>query len=105
MSIEATPRFATHEHRVILGRIPGFTDRIFSPDSIPFLSLTANIGLCLFLFLVGMEIDAGIIKRNWRLSASIALAGMVVRWESLSSPTERWGLEAAVTLMRHVLFL
>lgn len=47
-------------------------------DSIPFLSLTANIGLCLFLFLVGMEIDAGVIKRNWRLSASIAVAGMTL---------------------------
>ncbi|KAG2002319.1 potassium:hydrogen antiporter, variant 2 [Coprinopsis cinerea AmutBmut pab1-1] len=40
--------------------------------------LTANIGLCLFLFLVGLEIDAGIIKRNARLSAMVALAGMVL---------------------------
>jgi hypothetical protein len=38
----------------------------------------ANIGLCLFLFLVGLEIDSGVIKRNARLSATIGLAGMVI---------------------------
>ncbi|KAF9240241.1 Sodium/hydrogen exchanger family-domain-containing protein [Melanogaster broomeanus] len=38
------------------GRIPGFTDHIFPAVSLPYLSLVANIGLCLFLFLVGLEI-------------------------------------------------
>lgn len=47
-------------------------------DSQPYLSLVANIGLCLFLFLVGLEIDAGVIKRNARLSATVALAGMTI---------------------------
>lgn len=47
-------------------------------DSRPYLSLVANIGLCLFLFLVGLEIDAGIIRRNARLSAMVALAGMAI---------------------------
>ena len=37
----------------------GFTAHIFLPESRPFLSLVANIGPCLFLFLVGLEIDAG----------------------------------------------
>jgi len=36
------------------------------------------MGLCLFLFLVGLEIDAGVIKRNARLSATVALAGMIL---------------------------
>ncbi|CAA7270692.1 unnamed protein product [Cyclocybe aegerita] len=61
-----------------LGQIPGFTDHIFPEQSRSYLSLVANIGLCLFLFLVGLEIDSGVIKRNARLSASIALAGMVL---------------------------
>ncbi|KAF8177850.1 Sodium/hydrogen exchanger family-domain-containing protein [Pholiota molesta] len=61
-----------------LGRIPGFTYRIFPDDSKPYLSLVANIGLVLFLFLVGLEIDSGIIKRNARLSATVALAGMIL---------------------------
>ena len=32
----------------------------------------------LFLFLVGLEIDSAIIKRNARLSATVALAGMIL---------------------------
>ncbi|KDR83202.1 hypothetical protein GALMADRAFT_239040 [Galerina marginata CBS 339.88] len=60
------------------GRIPGFTEHVFPQDSRPYLSLVANIGLCLFLFLVGLEIDAGVIKRNARLSATVAVAGMVL---------------------------
>ena len=60
------------------GRIPGFTDHIFPSESIPYLSLTANIGLVLFLFLVGLEIESSVIKRNARLSAAIALGGMTL---------------------------
>ncbi|KAJ3869239.1 Sodium/hydrogen exchanger family-domain-containing protein [Lentinula novae-zelandiae] len=60
------------------GRIPGFTEHVFPSDSIPYLSLVANIGLCLFLFLVGLEIDMSIIRRNAKLSGTVALAGMVI---------------------------
>ncbi|GJJ15877.1 hypothetical protein Clacol_010155 [Clathrus columnatus] len=60
------------------GRIPGFTEHIFPSQSIPYLSLAANIGLVLFLFLVGLEIDTQIIKRNARLSVTISLAGMIL---------------------------
>ncbi len=60
------------------GRIPGFTQHVFPPASRPYLSLVANIGLVLFLFLVGLEIDATVIKRNARLSAMVAIAGMVL---------------------------
>lgn len=62
----------------VQGRIPGFTEHIFPAESRSYLSLSATIGLCLFLFLVGLEIDAGVIKRNARLSATVALAGMTV---------------------------
>lgn len=61
------------------GRIPGFTEHIFPVESRPYLSLVANIGLCLFLFLVGLEIDAGVIRRNARMSVTVALAGIVIR--------------------------
>ncbi|KXN82041.1 K(+)/H(+) antiporter 1 [Leucoagaricus sp. SymC.cos] len=60
------------------GRIPGFTEHIFPQDSRPYLSLTANIGLCLFLFLVGLEIEASVIKRNAKLSTAVAFAGMAL---------------------------
>ena len=60
------------------GRIPGFTEHIFPQDSIPYLSLVANIGLVLFLFLVGLEVEMAIIKKNARFSVPIALGGMVL---------------------------
>ena len=62
----------------VMGRIPGFQDAIFPKDSLPLLALTANIGLVLFLFLVGLEIDTKIFKRNARASASISAAGLIL---------------------------
>jgi Kef-type K+ transport system membrane component KefB len=60
------------------GRIPGFTEHIFPSQSLSYLSLVANIGLCLFLFIVGLEIDMAIIRRNARLSLTVATAGITI---------------------------
>ena len=38
----------------------------------------ANIGLCLFLFIVGLEIDIGVIRRNARMSTIVSLAGIAL---------------------------
>ncbi|ORY43580.1 Sodium/hydrogen exchanger family-domain-containing protein [Leucosporidium creatinivorum] len=62
----------------VMGRIPNFTRRIFPTQSVPYLSLVANIGLCFFLFLVGMETDFTVFRRNARASLSISLIGMVI---------------------------
>ncbi|KAF2483924.1 Sodium/hydrogen exchanger family-domain-containing protein [Neohortaea acidophila] len=60
----------------VMGRIPGFTDAIFPPASIPNLSLVANLGLVLFLFLVGLEVDLRYFVSNWKLAVSVGVAGM-----------------------------
>ncbi|KZV64772.1 hypothetical protein PENSPDRAFT_656304 [Peniophora sp. CONT] len=60
------------------GAIPGFSQHIFPEDGLPFLSLVANIGLCLFLFLVGLEIETATIKQNARFSIAIAVAGITL---------------------------
>ncbi|KAI4192648.1 MAG: hypothetical protein LQ348_003096 [Seirophora lacunosa] len=62
----------------ILGRIPGFTDAIFPPASIPTLSLAAHLGLVLFLFLVGLEVDLRLLLANWRVALSVGAAGMIL---------------------------
>ncbi|KAJ1305432.1 hypothetical protein OPQ81_000442 [Rhizoctonia solani] len=61
-----------------MGRIPGFTEHIFPAPSRPFLALVANIGLVLFLFLVGLEIDVAVIKRNAKTSMTISAGGMML---------------------------
>ncbi|KAF8991821.1 hypothetical protein BDQ17DRAFT_1216175, partial [Cyathus striatus] len=58
--------------------IPSFSEHIFPDDSQPYLSLVANIRLCLFLFLIGLKINSAIIKHNARLSATISLMGMIL---------------------------
>lgn len=62
----------------VLGRIPGFTDAIFPTESMPNLSLVANLGLVLFLFLVGLEVDLRYFVSNWRLALSVGIAGMAL---------------------------
>ncbi|KAF8868526.1 Sodium/hydrogen exchanger family-domain-containing protein [Gymnopilus junonius] len=61
-----------------MGRIPGFTNAIFPTASQPSLALTSTIGLVLFLFLVGLEIDTRLLRRNIVSSASVSVAGLVV---------------------------
>ncbi|KAF9783146.1 Sodium/hydrogen exchanger family-domain-containing protein [Thelephora terrestris] len=89
------------------GRIPGFTEHIFPSQSIPYLSLVANIGLALFLFLVGLEIDAGVISRNARLSMTVAVAGIVVPFgmgAGLSVPLYHHFVDQAVQFTHFMLF-
>ncbi|KAL2428794.1 K(+)/H(+) antiporter 1 [Exophiala dermatitidis] len=62
----------------IMGRIPGFTKHIFPTASMPAFSLAANIGLVLFLFLVGLEVDLRFLLRNWRVALSVGAAGMAL---------------------------
>ncbi|TFK29022.1 cation/H+ exchanger [Coprinopsis marcescibilis] len=62
----------------VMGRIPGFLDTIFPEPSMPLLNLTATIGLILFLFLVGLEIDTRLLKRNVKASFTVSLAGLII---------------------------
>ncbi|KGO37076.1 Cation/H+ exchanger [Penicillium expansum] len=62
----------------VMGRIPGFTDAIFPTASIPSLNVVANLGLVLFLFLVGLETDLRFLISNWRVALSVSAAGMVL---------------------------
>ncbi|KIK91706.1 hypothetical protein PAXRUDRAFT_13639 [Paxillus rubicundulus Ve08.2h10] len=90
-----------------LGRIPGFTEHIFPPESLPYLSLVANIGLCLFLFLVGLEINASIIKRNARMSVMVSLAGIALPFAlgaALSSPLYNHFIDPSVPFTYFMLF-
>ena len=61
-----------------MGRIPGFTQHIFPSPSLPYLNLVSTLGLVLFLFLVGLEVDVRVIRRCAKESTAISLAGMVL---------------------------
>lgn len=44
----------------------------------PALSLAANVGLVLFLFLVGLEVDLRIMGSSWKIALSVGAAGMAL---------------------------
>jgi Kef-type K+ transport system membrane component KefB len=59
-----------------LSRIPWFQQTVFPASSLETLSTIAQLGLILFLFLVGMEIDPKSMVQNFKLSASVSMAGI-----------------------------
>lgn len=90
-----------------MGRIPGFTEHIFPSQSLPYLSLVANIGLCLFLFIVGLEIDVSVIKRSVRSSLFIALSAMALSFglgASISVPLYHTFIPSSVKYTYFMLF-
>jgi Kef-type K+ transport system membrane component KefB len=61
-----------------LGRNKHFLERCFPEDSLIQLQVVAEMGLILYLFLVGLELDPQMLLNNWRKAGSIALVGMAV---------------------------
>ena len=61
-----------------MGHIPHFTTTIFPAAAMPNLNLVANLGLVLFLFLVGLEVDLRFLAGNWRPALSVGLLGMAL---------------------------
>lgn len=59
-------------------RIPGFKEAIFPQASMAGLTLVANLGLIMFLFLVGLEVNMRMFLSNWRVALSVGLAGMAL---------------------------
>jgi Kef-type K+ transport system membrane component KefB len=61
-----------------MGRIPGFKANIFPDAGMANLNLVANIGLTLFLFIVGLEVDLRIALNNWKVALSVGVLGMAL---------------------------
>ncbi|KAI8323590.1 hypothetical protein GQ54DRAFT_257908, partial [Martensiomyces pterosporus] len=62
----------------VLGRWKAFNTNVFPPASLVNLNLVANFGLVLFLFMVGLELDPRVLKRNLHRSIAISTAGMAL---------------------------
>ncbi|MDQ3716578.1 MAG: cation:proton antiporter [Actinomycetota bacterium] len=62
-----------------LGALPGNLDEaLFPPDIRPYLSVLAQLGLVLFMFIVGLEVDLSFIRGRERVAASVSLASIAV---------------------------
>src|SRR3954454_2341402 len=63
----------------LLGLLPGhLTDRLFPTDGRPFLVVLANIGLVLFMFGVGFELDVGHLRSTRGAAAGVSLASVAL---------------------------
>ena len=62
----------------LLGAFPGDLDQLLFPAEVrPFLAVIAQLGLALFMFIVGMEVDLSLIRGRRRAAGAVA-AGSVV---------------------------
>ncbi|CAA9965549.1 K antiporter 1 [Pyrenophora teres f. maculata] len=62
----------------VMGRIPGFKDSIFPSASMTNLNLVANLGLTLFLFIIGLEVDLRFLLSNWKIALNVGIASMAI---------------------------
>ncbi|ODV87291.1 hypothetical protein CANARDRAFT_5838 [[Candida] arabinofermentans NRRL YB-2248] len=62
----------------VLGYVPKFTETVFPDGSVAGLTLVANIGVCLLLFMVGCEVDVQFIKKNFKIALSVGIFNMAV---------------------------
>lgn len=63
----------------LLGALPGDLDgKLFPPDVQPYLNVLAQLGLVLFMFLVGLEVDLSFIRGRERIAVSVSVASIVL---------------------------
>ena len=63
----------------LLGTLPGNpTDILFPPDVRPFLSIIAALGLIIFMFIVGLELDLSLIRGKGRAAATISVCSVIL---------------------------
>lgn len=57
---------------------PAISDHLFPLDSRPFLQLLASIGLVLFMFVVGLELDVSLVKGRGRVAGSVSVVSILL---------------------------
>lgn len=62
----------------LMGRVPGFSDKIFPPHSLPLLGIFAQVGLLFFMFLIGLELDPKVFAKNLKPSLIISLSSIAL---------------------------
>ncbi|HWP04161.1 MAG TPA: cation:proton antiporter [Polyangiaceae bacterium] len=63
----------------LLGRVaPGVSHFILPPAVAPYLQLIAQVGVLLFMFLVGLELDTSLLKRRTATTVAISHASILV---------------------------
>ncbi len=63
----------------LLGALPGDLDELLFPEDVrPYLQVLAQLGLVLFMFLVGLEVDLSFIRGRERIAVSVSAASIIL---------------------------
>ena len=63
----------------LLGRVfPAASAYVFPAQIVPHLEVLSQIGIILFMFVVGLDLDTGLLRRNSRASIAISHASIIV---------------------------
>lgn len=63
-----------------VGQIPGYTQTIFPAASLSHFTVFSSIGLILFMFMIGLEVDVKLMTRNLAKTAAISISGQGFSW-------------------------
>ena len=93
----------------LLGRVAPDTAALVLPaDAAPFLSIISQLGVILYMFLVGLELDLGVMRTRARTTIAIATAGMIVPFAlgvALAAAIHQGDAPAGVPLTPFALFM
>lgn len=62
----------------VLGYVPHYLERMFPAESMTIIQVIANVGLIMFMFLVGLELDADLLRHNYRHSIIISITAIAL---------------------------
>lgn len=63
----------------LLGLLPGKLDeRLFSAEVLPYLGTVSKLGIVLFMFVIGLELDMSVVRRSGPRAAAISLTSIMV---------------------------
>ncbi|EGG14524.1 Na+/H+ antiporter [Cavenderia fasciculata] len=62
----------------VLGISKAFSQNVFPASSLTVLNVIANVGLIFFMFMVGLEVDPTILKKNLKSSMIISLSSIIL---------------------------
>jgi len=57
---------------------PGLQAKIFAPDIVPYINVAANLGLIFYMFLIGMEVDFGLLRGRMRMTLAVSNTALAV---------------------------
>jgi Kef-type K+ transport system membrane component KefB len=57
---------------------PATAATLFPPSTLPFLKVLSEIGIIVFMFLVGLELDAALLRRRGRVAVVISVTGIAL---------------------------